>query len=381
MSTSVYGRIVRMTAQTTGEVDSWEIAKKKVTAVGTIPRAFTQVVRALTDDHFKFKGALRPVNKYQIARFLKTPSFKSIIYYISDTTIRHKLPKGAWTMGMIMNSFGPLDLAGFITSFVLYRRCKKLLPKEQWNILEPYIRNESLLATSVGYTIPEIGLGAGVLSAMLPVFSRITLAINGGAHAEHYVSLITTEKDSKIIEKFEATHFGCTATQISIMLLAAISFHSDFGMAYDQAFDLKKEFHSLQNDLSMRLRMASIWISSLKEGKTQPEMKIPAKFYPNEEDKPRLFGQLEKIRAGSQSWIERNQKEVSKELTPEYFEKLKGAEEIPEQLQDVFSLEEICAMEEEEFDDLIDQIDAESKAGKRKDILDTQDLATLEESI
>lgn len=361
--------------------DSWDIAKKMVATVGTIPRAFTQVIRALTDDYFKYGGKLRPVNKYQIARLLKTPSFKSIIYYTTDATVRHKLPKTGWTMGILMNSFGPLDIAAMITSFILYRRCKKLLPKDIWDSLETTMGKEPYYGTIVGYTIPEIGMGAGILSGSLPTFARATIIISAGANAQTYTNLILTEKDPKVIEKFEMSTFGCSANQVATMLLAATSFHSDFGIAYDQAFDFKKDFNALQNELSMRLRMGRIWIDSLHEGKSQPVMKIPAKFYPNEEDKPKLITQLDKIRGGALSWVQRTQSEVSKELTPEIFEKLKGAEEIPEQLQDVFSLEEICAMEEEEFDDLIDQLDAENKAGKRKDVLDTKDLAALEESI
>ena len=61
--------------------DHWSRAKKYARQVGFIPSSFVIAIRTLVSDHLKNGGELRPTTKYQIARLLRGPSFKAMLYY------------------------------------------------------------------------------------------------------------------------------------------------------------------------------------------------------------------------------------------------------------------------------------------------------------
>ena len=81
-------------------------------------------------------------------------------------------------------------------------------------------------------------------------------------------------------------------------------------------------------------------------------------------------------------WLDRSGADLSAETAPELF--ATAAEdsefEVPDELRDVFTVEELTEMEEDDFDDLIDQIDEEQESeSKRDDVLSGSEIAELEE--
>ena len=87
---------------------------------------------------------------------------------------------------------------------------------------------------------------------------------------------------------------------------------------------------------------------------------------------------------GSTSWLDRGKDDLTAEKTPHFFaKKVEDPNlEIPEELKDVFSIDELTAMDENDFDALIDQIDAEQKASaKRDDVISKKDLEELQKTV
>jgi hypothetical protein len=380
------GRENRMTSTSAGSGEdgsaaSWTEAKKQAAALGVIPSSFSVVVRALINDQVTFQAKMRASNKFQVARLLKGPSFKIMLYFATKSLRPLKLAGlSSWSVGSMMTAFEPLDLAALIASFVYYRKCKKLVPEHAWGNFNLSLGKEPQFGASAGSAIPEIGAGLGLIASSFQHFARCSFALK---HTDAYQKYSAHAKGASPADilRLEQESFGCTAPQVAVMLLSAAGFGTDVGNGLSIAFDPSRPSATLKDDWAARMRHARIWIDTALQGLDQPSDKMAVRFFPSKEQHEWLKQCNKLIRDGQVGWLQRTKSDLTQKEAPELFAVAKGTEDIPDALRDVFSLEEITSMEEEDFDELIDQIDEEQATGKHPEVLDGKDLNAIEDIV
>ena len=165
------------------------------------------------------------------------------------------------------------------------------------------------------------------------------------------------------------------------MMLSNAGFGTEISNGLSIAFDPSRASASLSDEWALRMRYARIWADAADAGLDQPREKLPAKYFPNDEQNQWLKQMFLFVREGGVGWFQRTKTDLNAKTTPELFASTKGNDEIPEALRDGFSLNEITSMEEEDFDDLIDQIDDDQASGKHPEVLDGKDLNALEDIV
>ena len=166
-------------------------------------------------------------------------------------------------------------------------------------------------------------------------------------------------------EKLQQDIFGCSLHQVSTLLLCNMGYGADIANAYCLALDPKRTLDSNENGFLARMQVSRMWIEALMAGKSQPDQKLSARFFPMESVRGELDRNIGQIREGLPHWIARSKDDISATATPQLFVKPeKGDSEIPPELQAVFSVDEISNMDVDAFDQLIDQLDYEKDGGK-----------------
>jgi hypothetical protein len=363
--------------------ESWSIARDTAKKMGYVPIAFAQAIRMLVTDHMKNNGELRSVTKYQISRLFRGASFKSTIYFASKELRQDYLAaNSACSIGDIVNLYGPLDLAAFITCFFLNRQMKKI-GGSTWPLIAPHFARESSVGALVGVAIPKIGHGPGLLIAALRNVSHGLLSIDKPDLYKSYRSKI--DADHKIFdEKVETEIWKTTSSQVTSIILTSLGFMSEFGEMIGTAVRSNTPVNKITNEKLRDFRLAHIWQETFLLGQEQPSEKLNTEFFPKEIDRNQAKENIKKARDGGQAWLDRGKSDLNAEQTPHLFAKKKVDPnlEIPEELKDVFSIEELTKMNEDDFDALIDQIDAEQKANsKREDVISNKDLEELQKQM
>ena len=366
--------------------ESWAAARNLTQKLGYIPSSFSVAIRLLVSDQFENNANLRPVTKFQVARILGTPTFLAMLYYATkEMRAGYISGKKVLTVGAMMDHFDPIDLAAMICCLLYYRKCRKFMGPDRWPKMATQIALEAHFGCQVGVAVPEIGIGAGLIMGSLRHFALTAMALqNEGAFHDYTISM--KMKGITVDEELERKKWGCTSRQIGVYLLSNVSFGVDIANGYSTAMDPTAKWGNRPDQMMQRMMAAYTWIRGLMSGNNQPREKLPAVWFPAKGDIPAFEAELAVIRRGKSHWLNRTKEEISRELSPELYSKKTAAPaemEVPEELANVFSLEDITAMEEEEFDNLIDQMDRE-KEGKTKPgqvSLSSKDIQELEKMV
>ncbi|RMG44837.1 MAG: hypothetical protein D6719_01135 [Candidatus Dadabacteria bacterium] len=378
-----------MTLQTSGGTDNsgaamWEKAKNYAKEIGYVPGSFSIAARTLMADEFKFGGNIRPVTKFQVARLFRTPSFKSMLYYSVKSIFPDRLEgKERVSVGDMMDAYSPFDLAVLILSFVLYRKARRMMADE-WPRFQEGLDDDSQIGCQIGTFIPAIGTGTALLACSMRHYA---LAAMSKENLKQYKVYRRKLKETGEHYNFQLEHelWGCSSMHVGVIILTNFGFGAEVAQAYSSGVDPNSSFHHIKDPLSRRMKIANLWIEGINKGLDQPISNIPGEFYPDKAIRDALYARIEKIHEGEKNWLDYTKDDISPEKTPQLFAKVQqeGEYEVPEELEDVFSLEDITSMEEEDFDQLIDQIDAEAEgtAPKGSTILSSSDIDELEDIV
>lgn len=362
---------------------SWELALKTAKEIGYIPAAFTEAIRLLYGDHFQNNRELRPVTKYQIARVLRSPNFKSMLYYASRS-LAADIVKGSehLTVGSMMELYSPLDLATMIAALVVSRKARRLAPPELWAEIRPHFSRESLVGGYVGVAIPSLGFSPGILWGAMPHVAHVLMAAKKPeSYSEYRQKLRVAKKMSD--PALETAIWGTTSSQVTSVLLTQLGFRKDFSSLLDRASTYGQAVSTIEDETFRQMRLALLWFNCFLTGTDQPRERLPTKFFPFKTDRDRVDSYLKKLTTEEVSWLERSSADVSAEKSPELFKQAAstGEFEVPDQLKEVFTLDEITSMEEVDFDKLVDHIDLEGEQQESGEILSTNQLKELEEMV
>ncbi len=363
--------------------DPWSIAKKRAAKIGYVPTSFSAAIRLLITDH-NAGGAMSAKTKYQIARLMRGPSFQAMLYYATKE-LRGGYTKDQkfLTIGYMLDLFEPLDVACMIGAFLAYRKWRKLLKPEQWACLEKELATESQIGALAGAAIEEVGVGSGLLAGSFHYFALGTMLDDHEVKAKAYLQTIRAA-GNKLNPAEETKLFGCSLAQVGTLLLGQLGFGAEIGDGFSTSLDPSVALAKIDRPMSIKMRYARIWIESCMAGLEQPREKLPAKYFPMASALVELQTKAGVVRKGTAHWLSRKKDDISETKTPELFQKVPEAEsEVPDELRDIFTIEEISKMEVDDFDNLCDQMDAE-KAGKAVPgavSLSAKELKELEEMV
>lgn len=355
-----------------------EISKK----IGIVPISFQQAMRILVQDHFKNKGQLKPSTKYQIARLLRGPNFKAMLYYVTkEVHPEYVSGNKSISIGGMIAKYNPLDLAAIIGAFIMSCKINKLVGDEAWALTSKALSHQSMIGTQVGVAIPNLGIAPGLLvSCVRPLALQMMMKESPGAY-DSYTSTLKESKKLWDIKK-ETEIWECSSAETGAMLLTAMGFGSETSEAFMSGLTGQLPIADIANPLQQQFRLAVTWFECFVEGREQPKERLAAKFFPRPEDREKALKMIGIAKTGAKSWIERRGKDVSPELTPQLFAAADNGNsefEIPDQMKDVFTLEELTSMEEEDFDTLLDQIDSGEAESEKSAMGSAKQLQELEE--
>ncbi|NMC64513.1 MAG: hypothetical protein GYA55_15210 [SAR324 cluster bacterium] len=362
--------------EATGQEEIWKNAKTVAAALGLVPPSFSTGIRLLVADELKNNGVLSPVAKYQVGRLFNTPSFKSLLYYAAKELRDWEFEgKKALKIGQIMNWFSPLDLAAIIASFVYYRKCRRLLGDEKWKYIEENFSRTFLLSGHLGTAIPDIGTGLGLILGGIRFFGLGALNLKAAEEFKHYRREL---KKKGITYDLVLEHqiFSCSSIEVGVFLLSSIGFGVEIGNSFARAFDPTTTLSHATHEVPYRMKIGKVWIDALESNLRQPSCPIPGHYYPLSEAFVRLEGKLRSLSSGSPHFLSRDKEDLGPEKTPELFAKSSEKSEVPAQLDNIFTEDEIEGMQDAELDKLMDQMDNElakndkthSEAALNKDI-------------
>lgn len=373
-----------MQVDSAGGKDSWQKALGYSKKLGYIPLALPVAIRTLIADSKSKERIIRPVTKYQVARILRGANFKSMLYYVSDLTSRETV-RGASSLsvGELMDLYPPMDLAAMLSCYVSFRLASKSTPKELLDAIRPHLVRESYAGALVGVAIPRLELTGGLLwgcsrhiAHMLMSSDEPRKYIQWRAKAQQ----VPFSKQSEL----EIDTWGCTSSQVASMVLANMGLGNETACLMERAGSYRGAVTAIIETDLQNFRLAVLWFDCFLNRQQQPTEKLAGKMFPFETDRAKVEAALERFDPGSPSWLERSGADISPEQTPALFAapKQDSKFEVPEQLQDVFKLDELTKMDEWEFDTLVAHMDREIEETSESDgVLSQKDLNQLEDLV
>jgi hypothetical protein len=359
---------------------SWQNALNFTKGIGRLPGAFTEAVRMLVNDQVTNKAELRPVTKYQVARLVRGPNFRAMLYFASESLAKELVAASpSLSVGDLMEFYQPLDLASMITCLVITRRIRKESPPELWELVRPAFARESLVGGFVGVAIPSLGFCPGILCGAMPNLARALMARSNPSTYTRFLTE-TKGKHGPASHAVELKIWGCYSSQVASLILTQIGFGKDYSALLHSAFVCEQGVANISNDDLRRMRVANLWLDCFLNGREQPTERLATKFFPFKTDRDRADSLIRAIDEKTISWLERSGDDISQEKTPKLFAEAAQDPkfEIPPELKDVFTLREITEMDEEDFDKLIDQIDLENENPDAAGILSGTEIAELD---
>ena len=350
--------------------EDWATAKRIAEKIGYLPAFFPRAVRTLIHDHHDASGYLRPVTKYQIAQLLKIQSFRAMLYFAALQMRKEKLKsEKAVTTGSLIDLFDPIDLASLIGAFVYYRRARKVLSNSQWDYIREDFHIVAQVGSTLGASIPAIGISAGILIGTMRMVG-LTALVSADEKAFKEYRRHLRQKNLRYDLSKEKELYECTSEQIGVLAISKMGFGIPIGQAFRDAYKSEQNLTLIKDPLTLRMSITRFWMDHLLYGNIAPIIEIPEKYYPAHTEENSLLEEVQEVLDGKVGWISRGRDDISEKTTPLLFKPVKTSEDLPEQFTDIFSLEQITDMEEEDFDDLIDHLDEEQEAQFRSDVED-----------
>jgi hypothetical protein len=340
------------------EDERWEMAKRIAGKLKPLPIAFTSSVRLLALDHINNNGELRPVTKFQVARIFRSSSFKGMLYQATLELHNKDIRDLEFvSVGEMMNHYKAGDLAALIGMFVFFKKVRRIVSDQDWDLLRNDIVYRIQAGAAAGVALPKVGVGAGVLMGAMPLLTIGSMyPYNNKGFTEYRRHL--QKSDYEFDAELEVLHWSCTAAQVASLSMSQLGFGVDMAEAVLRGWE-STPLERLNNEIQLDYRMARLWLEAFLKCEDQPMSSVPGEYFPLAEDRTKAEHAMGCLIDGYRHWFELTPDDVSRELTPKLFPPIDEDSEIPADLQEVFSIDEITEMGERDFDDLIDQIDME----------------------
>lgn len=347
--------------------NGWSSAVEYTYRLGPICTALPALIRALLVDDRVCEGQLSAVTKYTVGRICSASNFKAMLYYSTEVIEPEHLRKNtSISVGQLIDLYTPADLAAIIVAFSLGRIIRKRIPADLLEAVRPHLAREAHIGLMAGLAVPQLGFAPGVLLGTLP---HIGHALMSASDPSLYKRWKRSLKGASFDErtKRERELWGCSSAQVGAMILIKLGFPTPSAQAFAFASESTGPVKSIRDPETRNVRIALLWLECLLNGQQAPKEVLPGDFFPFEGIRAGIESAIKQLTAPEQSWMERSSSDVSPDKTPQLFTKVTSspaALEVPPQLAEIFTVESLTKMEEEQFDSLVTHIDKEIAEGR-----------------
>lgn len=340
---------------------SWERAQTHIDSLQRIPPVFTLAVRSLMSDQYRGNEALSPASYFLVNRLMRSPTMKAILYYAALTFHMDTIDNCPYLSSAdLVRLFKPGDLAALIGVSCLHRTLSKQIvhntSAQGYAALCAQAFKMHDMGGYVGYAIPTIGAGRGILAAAAAPLAHLLFYLMNEEKAETYAQFVYMD-NTGVDTDFENNTFGCTSYELASCLLMKMGFGLQWMNGLMTALTSPALASSARGE-STHFSYARYWIDLLWKTGSGPTEKVAAVYYPGQKDLYRLlFRTAQTLEMGSKyTWANKGKNDISPQLTPqlyqEYLIEAADATELKDFCDKHISSELLEGISEEDYKDL-----------------------------
>jgi hypothetical protein len=325
------------------------------------------VIRSLLADDRVREGQLSAVTKYTLGQICSSSNFKAMLFYCTQVVEPQFLrDNAAISVGQLIDLYTAADMSAILAAFSLGKIIRRRVPGELFEKIRPHLAREAHVGLMAGLAVPHLGFAPGVLLGTLPHIGHALMSASDPSLYKRFRRSLTGTTFHERTQR-ERELWGCSSAQVGTMVLVKLGFPTQSAQAIAFASDSIKPVKSISDLETRHVRIALLWLECLLNGQQTPAEVIPTEFFPLEQIRAGIDSSIKQLTAPEQSWLERSGADISPDSTPQLFRKApskSAALEVPPQLAEIFTVEALTKMDEDQFDQLVTHIDKEIAEGK-----------------
>ena len=311
-------------AEETNPQEAWARAGRIVALYGSVPAQLTSVIRLLLADHRDGRKDWSPTSLSAATRLFRGPSLCSALYFSCQAFRREKLETlDRVSASELVQLYTPLDLVSIIAMIFMFRRARKVCPKDEFSTLSDDMILRSEMGFYVGEAIPEIGAALGMLRGGIRSFAFAAMATQNVKLFKNYRRQLRAD-NREFDADFEKQEWGCTSAEVAAVLLQTVGLGVPLPSSIDRSLARPIDQLSESEPDLYRASLAALWVDCLLTSGEEPKITHRGEYYPFQEAKRKLLENAAALRArgAAQSWLLRGKDDISAATTPALMEGL-----------------------------------------------------------
>lgn len=303
----------------------WRAAVEIMEPFGKVPGNFTESIRFLLQNYEQGGTALPLSAQNHILRLMNNNTIKAAYYYITKYYRPEALEgKESISTKELFNAYSAIDHAGILTFAYLFRNLSKKTDSEEWEYVETPLSEALALGACVGSSIPEVGLGFGLLCRGLRYLSFAPFLRDNRRGFKEYRRHLKAN-DLPFDLSFEEKTWACNSIQVAAIIMERMGFSRQ--MTFQFVAAAEHDAKSIPDELfGIRFRMAEALIDNYSEtGEVLDNCPawVGKKLPFTTDARGALLTKLNKVLPNlhNYDWISKGSASINPDSTPELFRK------------------------------------------------------------
>jgi len=247
----------------------WKAASGLLAPFGTAAANFAEAIRILVKSFNEGSDTLLPGGQNHIVRLLKNKTIKATYYFFTKQFRPEALEGKSYVSEKdLFAIYSPIEHASILTFCYLFKTLSRKTEREEWEYVQTPLYEALAIGACVGRTIPEIGLGVGLLSRGLRYLAFAPFLRENRRGFKEYRQHLKS-KDIAFDSAFEERTWQCTSIQISAILLERMGFPHSMGLQFVAAAERDTKVKPDER-FGVPCRMADYLVDSYMEGHEIP---------------------------------------------------------------------------------------------------------------
>jgi hypothetical protein len=246
----------------------WQTAAELLKPFGYVAANFTEAIRLLTTAYSE-DSPLSPGGGNHIIRLLKNNTIKATYYFCArqfrPELLRSKKP---FLPQDFLEAFAPIDHAVLITLCYLFKNLSNKIDREDWEYVQNPLYEALAVGGQIGKTVPQIGLGLGLLTRGLRYLAFAPLIHDNRKAFKEYRQHLKA-KDIPFDTALEQKLWNCTTVQITGLLLEQMGYSPSAAIQYISAIE-RTNSPAPDSSFGVPVRLADCLIDAYMEGHEIP---------------------------------------------------------------------------------------------------------------
>lgn len=307
----------------------WRAAMEMMEPFGRVPGNFTETIRFLLLNYEQGGASLPLSSQNHILRLLNNNTIKAAYYFVTKYYRPEAVEgKGSISTKDLLNAYNSIDHAGILTFAYLFRNLSKKTEAEEWEYVETPLAEALALGACVGASIPEVGLGFGLLCRGLRYLAFAPFLRDNRRGFKEYRRHLKAQ-DLPFDLAFEEKTWNCNSIQVAAIIMERMGFNRQMTLQFVAAaeHDAKTPPDEL---FGIRFRMAEALIDHYSEtGEVLDNCPawVGKKLPFSTEARGRLLTKFNQVLPNLEKydWISKGSASINPDSTPEFFHKANAA--------------------------------------------------------